>query len=597
MTDIFSITDLQVQGRPPGGQYVPIVNGVSFSVKKGEVVALIGESGSGKSTISLAAMGFARPGCRISGGKVVLNGRDIMALAPQERHVLRGREVAYVAQSAAASFNPAIRIGKQVIEAPLWHGTADAMTAGNTALDLYRKLDLPDPENIGARFPHQVSGGQLQRLMAAMAMSCGPDLLILDEPTTALDVTTQIEVLKAFKDIIREQGTAAIYVTHDLSVVAQMADRILVLKDGAVVEMGDTDQIIHAPQHAYTKTLMDAVTPAERPEHLPAANPEIILSARNITAGYGAVTILRDVSVDVPKGTVVGVIGESGCGKSTLARIIAGLTPTREGETCIAGKSVAPAVGDRDKATLRDCQIVFQMADTALNPRMRIRDLLGRPLQFYHGLTGKAQAARVAELLTLVDLPPEFASRFPGELSGGQKQRVNLARALAADPKVILCDEVTSALDTVVAAGVIALLNDLKDRLGISFMFISHDLSTVSSFADDVVVLYAGRVVEKGPAKAVFQPPWHPYTKLLLASVPEMRQGWLEGVAETAEAQAAGAGGVDLGAKGCPFANRCAHLIKGTCDTTVPPMRVLENRLAIACHLQPDTLPGARDRS
>lgn len=597
MTDILSITDLQVQGRPPGGQYVPIVNGVSFSVKKGEVVALIGESGSGKSTISLAAMGFARPGCRISGGKVVLNGRDIMALAPQERHALRGREVAYVAQSAAASFNPAIRIGKQVIEAPLWHGTADAMAAGNTALDLYRKLDLPDPENIGARFPHQVSGGQLQRLMAAMAMSCGPDLLILDEPTTALDVTTQIEVLKAFKDIIREQGTAAIYVTHDLSVVAQMADRILVLKDGAVVEMGDTDQIIHAPQHAYTKTLMDAVTPAERPEHLPAANPEIILSARNITAGYGAVTILRDVSVDVPKGTVVGVIGESGCGKSTLARVIAGLTPTREGETCIAGKSVAPAVGDRDKATLRDCQIVFQMADTALNPRMRIRDLLGRPLQFYHGLIGKAQAARVAELLTLVDLPPEFASRFPGELSGGQKQRVNLARALAADPKVILCDEVTSALDTVVAAGVIALLNDLKDRLGISFMFISHDLSTVSSFADDVVVLYAGRVVEKGPAEAVFQTPWHPYTKLLLASVPEMRQGWLEGVAETAEAQAAGAGGVDLGAKGCPFANRCAHLIKGTCDTTVPPMRVLDNSLAIACHLQPDTLPGARDGS
>ena len=597
MTDILSITDLQVQGRPPGGQYVPIVNGVSFSVKKGEVVALIGESGSGKSTISLAAMGFARPGCRISGGKVVLNGRDVMALAPKERHALRGREVAYVAQSAAASFNPAIRIGKQVIEAPLWHGTADAMTAGNTALDLYRKLDLPDPENIGARFPHQVSGGQLQRLMAAMAMSCGPDLLILDEPTTALDVTTQIEVLKAFKDIIREQGTAAIYATHDLSVVAQMADRILVLKDGAVVEMGDTDQIIHAPQHAYTKTLMDAVTPAERPGHLPAADPEIILSARNITAGYGAVTILRDVSVDVPKGTVVGVIGESGCGKSTLARVIAGLTPTREGETCIAGKSVAPAVGDRDKATLRDCQIVFQMADTALNPRMRIRDLLGRPLQFYHGLTGKAQAARVAELLTLVDLPPEFASRFPGELSGGQKQRVNLARALAADPKVILCDEVTSALDTVVAAGVIALLNDLKDRLGISFMFISHDLSTVSSFADDVVVLYAGRVVEKGLAEAVFQPPWHPYTKLLLASVPEMRQGWLEGVAETAEAQAAGAGGVDLGAKGCPFANRCAHLIKGTCDTTVPPMRVLEDGLAIACHLQPDTLPGVRDRS
>ena len=592
MTDtILSITDLDVRGRPPGGTYVPIVTGVSLSVKKGEVLALIGESGSGKSTISLAAMGFARPGCRIFGGQVVLNGRDIMTLAPPERHSLRGREVAYVAQSAAASFNPAIRIGKQVTEAPLWHGTADAATAANTAFELYQKLDLPDPEHIGSRFPHQVSGGQLQRLMAAMAMSCGPDLLILDEPTTALDVTTQIEVLKAFKSIIREQGTAAIYVTHDLSVVAQMADRILVLKDGAVVEAGETDQIIHAPQHAYTKTLMDAVTPKVRPVQAEPKKPEIVLSARNITAGYGATTILRNVSVDVPKGTVVGVIGESGCGKSTLARVIAGLTPTREGETQIEGKTVAPSVGARDKATLRDCQIVFQMADTALNPLMRIRDLLGRPLRFYHSLKGRAQVDRVAELLTLVDLPPEFASRYPGELSGGQKQRVNLARALAADPKVILCDEVTSALDTVVAAGVIALLNDLKDRLGVSFMFISHDLSTVSSFADDVVVLYAGRVMEKGPAAAVFQPPFHPYTKLLLASVPEMRQGWLEGVAQTDEARAASASGVELTAKGCPFANRCIHAMRDLCETTTPPDLVFPDGLTIACHLAPDALP------
>ena len=592
MTDtILSITDLDVRGRPPGGTYVPIVTGVSLSVKKGEVLALIGESGSGKSTISLAAMGFARPGCRIFGGQVVLNGRDIMTLAPPERHRLRGREVAYVAQSAAASFNPAIRIGKQVTEAPLWHGTADAATAANTAFELYQKLDLPDPEHIGSRFPHQVSGGQLQRLMAAMAMSCGPDLLILDEPTTALDVTTQIEVLKAFKSIIREQGTAAIYVTHDLSVVAQMADRILVLKDGAVDAAGETDQIIHAPQHAYTKTLMDAVTPKVRPVQAEPKKPEIVLSARNITAGYGATTILRNVSVDVPKGTVVGVIGESGCGKSTLARVIAGLTPTREGETQIEGKTVAPSVGARDKATLRDCQIVFQMADTALNPRMRIRDLLGRPLRFYHSLKGRAQVDRVAELLTLVDLPPEFASRYPGELSGGQKQRVNLARALAADPKVILCDEVTSALDTVVAAGVIALLNDLKDRLGVSFMFISHDLSTVSSFADDVVVLYAGRVMEKGPAAAVFQPPFHPYTKLLLASVPEMRQGWLEGVAQTDEARAASASGVELTAKGCPFANRCIHAMRDLCETTTPPDLVFPDGLTIACHLAPDALP------
>lgn len=236
MTDILTIKDLRVEGRPPGGTYVPIVKGVSLNVAKGEVLALIGESGSGKSTISLASMGFARPGCRIAGGEVWLNGRNIMALSPAERHALRGDEVSYVAQSAAASFNPALRIGKQVIEAPLWHGAGDADTLTANAVALYRKLDLPAAETVGDKFPHQVSGGQLQRLMAAMAMSCGPDLLILDEPTTALDVTTQIEVLKAFKDIIRDQGTAAIYVTHDLAVVAQVADRILVLKNGEKVE-------------------------------------------------------------------------------------------------------------------------------------------------------------------------------------------------------------------------------------------------------------------------------------------------------------------------------------------------------------------------
>jgi peptide/nickel transport system ATP-binding protein len=595
MSDILTIKNLRVEGRPPGGNYVPIVKGVSLNVAKGEVLALIGESGSGKSTISLASMGFARPGCRISAGEVWLNGRDIMALSPQERHALRGDEVSYVAQSAAASFNPSLRIGWQVIEAPMWHGAGDAKALSANAVALYRKLDLPGAETIGDKFPHQVSGGQLQRLMAAMAMSCGPDLLILDEPTTALDVTTQIEVLKAFKDIIRDQGTAAIYVTHDLAVVAQVADRILVLKNGEMVEEGTTAQILHDPQHAYTKTLMAAVRPAphlvDHVEKRGAQGP--VVSARNVTAGYGALTILSDVSVDVPAASVVGVIGESGCGKSTLARVVAGLTPLKEGEIHLDGKIAAPALKDRSRETLKDCQIVFQMADTALNPRQRISDILGRPLEFYLGLKGRARTEKVGDLLELVDLPREFASRFPGELSGGQKQRINLARALAADSKVILCDEVTSALDTVVAAGVIDLLKSLKDKLGIAYMFISHDLSTVASFADEVVVLYAGRVVEKGPSKAVFSPPFHPYTKLLLSSVPEMRQGWLEGVADTSEAKAASAGSVVIGAKGCPFTNRCPHAIAGTCDIRTPPVRDLSGGLTIACHLPETDLPRA----
>ena len=592
MSDILKIKNLKVEGRPPGGEYVSIVKNVSLNVGKGEVLALIGESGSGKSTISLASMGFARPGCRIAEGEVWLNGRDIMALSPRERHALRGDEVSYVAQSAAASFNPALRIGKQVIEAPLWHDAGDQATLTANAIDLYRKLDLPNPEAVGEKFPHQVSGGQLQRLMTAMAMSCGPDLLILDEPTTALDVTTQIEVLKAFKDIIRDQGTAAVYVTHDLAVVAQVADRILVLKNGEMVEEGSTDQILHDPQHEYTRTLMAAVRPAPHlVAHVDAVKAQApVVSVRNVTAGYGALTILSDVSIEVPAASVTGVIGESGCGKSTLARVIAGLTPLRSGEITLDGKAAAPKVKDRPREALKDCQIVFQMADTALNPRQKISDILGRPLAFYQGLKERERADRVAELLELVDLPRSFASRYPGELSGGQKQRINLARALAADPKVILCDEVTSALDTVVAAGVIELLKSLKEKLGVAYVFISHDLSTVASFADEVVVLYAGRVVEKGPSMAVFSPPFHPYTKLLLSSVPEMRQGWLEGVADSSEAQAASAGSVVIGAKGCPFANRCAFAIAGTCERTPPPVHNLPGGLQIACHLSVNEL-------
>ena len=338
---------------------------------------------------------------------------------------------------------------------------------------------------------------------------------------------------------------------------------------------------------------MAAVRPAPHlVDHVDASAAQApVVSVRNVTAGYGALTILSDVSVDVPAASVVGVIGESGCGKSTLARVVAGLTPLRTGEIMLDGQVAAPNLNDRPRAALKDCQIVFQMADTALNPRQRINDILGRPLEFYQGLKASARADRIGDLLELVDLPRNFASRYPGELSGGQKQRINLARALAADPKVILCDEVTSALDTVVAAGVIELLKALKDKLGVAYMFISHDLSTVASFADEVVVLYSGRVVEQGPSRAVFSPPFHPYTKLLLSSVPEMRQGWLEGVADTREAKAASTGSVVIGAKGCPFSNRCALAISGTCETTAPPIRELPGELQIACHLPVEQLP------
>ena len=602
MTALLEIDNLWVEGCPPGGKFKPIVKGISLSVNRGEVLALIGESGSGKSTICLAALAYTRPGCRFSGGNVLLEGQDVLALDSSERRPLRGAKVAYVAQSAAAAFNPALTIGRQVTEGPQIHNSMTATEADRRAVETYRSLDLPTPELLGKLYPHQVSGGQLQRLMAAMAVSCDPMLLLLDEPTTALDVTTQIEVLTAFKAVIKQHNSAAIYVTHDLSVVAQIADRIIVLNDGTIMEQGTTQQIIEQPTHEYTKKLMMAVRPPPRSmagggtaRVDPSARPAPILEVRGITAGYGRVKkkiVLRDVDLTVSSRQVVGVIGESGCGKSTLARVISGLLPQVSGEIARNGTILAPAVEQRSKSEIQSIQIVFQMADVALNPRQRIRDIIGRPLEFYMNMGSAARLERVGELLELVELPRDFATRFPKELSGGEKQRVNLARALAAEPDVILCDEVASSLDTVVGAAIIELLKDLQEKLGVAYVFISHDLSTVASFADEIMVLYAGRVVERGPTMDVLSPPFHPYTRLLLSSVPEIRQGWLEDVMKTREAISGISREVELTEVGCPFFARCPLAIDGTCDRLPAPLQETKVGHLVACHRNIEELAG-----
>lgn len=595
---IFSCRDLKIEARPHDKAPIPIVKGVSFDVMPGQVVALIGESGSGKTTISLASLGYTKPGLHFAGGSALLKGDDMVSLGSEEKREKRGEHVAYLAQSAAATFNPALKINEQVTESAVIHGHMTQEAASVRARELYEALELPDPDRIGGRYPHQVSGGQLQRLMAAMALVEKPALLVLDEPTTALDVTTQIEVLKAFKKVIEEEGSAAIYVTHDLAVVAQIADHIVVLYGGEVMEQGPTDQIIRNPTHEYTRRLMAAVRPSpaagQGEQDLEDQTTDTpALQVRNVTAGYGritdgspAITVLRDVDVTVERGEVVGIIGESGCGKSTLARVMAGLLPAASGEVLLDGKPLEPALKDRARDELQLVQFVFQMADTALNPRQRIGDIIGRPLTFYQGIKGRERREQVQEILRLVELPPEFANRYPAELSGGQKQRVNLARGLAAKPEVLLCDEVTSALDSIVGQNVIKLLERLRAETGVSFVFISHDLSTVSSFAEQIVVLYAGRVVEKGPVDQVLEPPFHPYTRLLISSVPELRVGWLEETMQTREALAGISRGVTLTATGCPFFDRCPVAIPGTCDTQVPPNRedVNGHRHVIACH-------------
>ena len=507
-----------------------IINNVSLELNRGEVMGLIGESGAGKSTLGLAAMGFTRDGCEIVGGNIMFDGIDLVTATPDVKRQLLGKRIAYVAQSAAASFNPAHKIINQHAEAPLCHGVSSRTEAEADAIDLYERLRLPNPDEIGFRYPHQVSGGQLQRAMTAMAMSCRPDLIIFDEPTTALDVTTQIEVLVAIREIVEQFQTAAIYITHDLAVVAQMADRVKVLLRGDEVEEADTRTMLDAPREDYTKSLW-AVRSFQRPQKPLARKGAVpVISLRNVTAAYGSNDpVVRDVSFDIHEGRTVAVVGESGSGKSTTARCITGLLPPMTGEIAFRNEVLAADYRKRSVDQLRQVQMIYQMADTALNPRKRIGEIIGRPVEFYLGLKGAEKRRRVEELLELIEMDPkEYINRLPSELSGGQKQRIGIARALAAEPKFIICDEVTSALDQLVAEGILKLLTRLQEEMKLSYMLITHDLSTVRAIADEVVVMKDGLIVEAGPKDEMFTPPHHAYTDLLLSSVPEMNPDWLD---------------------------------------------------------------------
>ncbi|WP_282076550.1 ABC transporter ATP-binding protein [Epibacterium ulvae] len=540
---LLKVRDLKIGATifPPGEKPrdIEIVHGVSFDLERGKVLGLIGESGAGKSTIGLASMAYGRGGVKLTGGEVWVNGRDILQSKLGDIRALRGAEVTYVSQSAAASFNPAKKIMEQVIEAAVEQKKFSRNEAEARARTLFAKLGLPDPDNIGDRYPHQVSGGQLQRCMTALALCPEPDLVVFDEPTTALDVTTQIDVLMAIKEAIKDTGVAALYITHDLAVVAQVSDDIMVLRMGDMVEYGSVDQIINNPQEEYTKALV-SVRSIEHEEKTPNSDP--VLKVDGISARYKGLThdVLSNVSVELHPGQTLAVVGESGSGKSTLARVITGLLPPRAGEISFAGRTLSPELAGRSRNDLRELQMIYQMADTAMNPRQTVGTIIGRPLEFYFGLRGAEKRKRVIELLDEIELGEKFLDRYPAELSGGQKQRVCIARALAAKPKLIICDEVTSALDPLVADGILKLLLNLQKAEDVAYLFITHDLATVRAISDTIAVMYQGNLQRYGSKSEVLSPPFDDYTDLLLSSVPEMRLGWLESVVANRKMESAG---------------------------------------------------------
>lgn len=526
---LLSVRDLKIEGLHQG-MWQEIVKGVSFELTKGEVIGLIGESGAGKSTIGLATLGYSRPGCRIAGGRIILSGKDVTAMKPIEKRKLRGETASYVAQSAAASFNPAHRLIRQFSEVLLLRNLMTQEQARQRAIKLYKRLLLPEPEKIGFRYPHQVSGGQLQRAMIAMAMGPFPQLIVFDEPTTALDVTTQLEVLLSIKETIKSYDTAIIYITHDLAVVSQIADRIMVLRYGETVEEGETRQLLANPKMEYTRKLL-GVREGWTSEVGAAKEIAPILEIEDLSGGYEkGRPIIKDIDVKVEKGRTLAVVGESGSGKSTLARAIVGLLPHLKGAMSFEGVPLSSALKKRSKDLVRRIQMVYQMPNVALNPRQKIRTIIGRPLELFFNQPARKREERVKELLGMVELPDHYIDRLPRELSGGEKQRVCIARALAAEPTLIICDEVTSALDQLVGKQILELLRNLQKQTGMTYIYITHDLDTVRFIADYVAVMRNGLIVEMGAKKDIFSPPHHEYTELLLSSVPQMDPDWLDRV-------------------------------------------------------------------
>jgi oligopeptide/dipeptide ABC transporter ATP-binding protein len=661
---VLSVAGLSV-AYPAGNGWLRALDAVSFEVSAGGSLGVVGESGSGKSTIALAVLGLLPPEARVESGEVRFQGASLFALPDAERRALRGNRISIVFQDPFSSLNPAIPVGRQIAEPLVLHKGLSEASAGDEVRKLLAEVGIPNPQEVALAYPHQLSGGMKQRALIATALACSPDLLVLDEPTTALDVTIEAQILDLLEKLRRGRGLSMLYITHNLGVVARICDQVCVLYAGRVAETGSAESVLRRPRHPYTKGLLaslprvaerkerlapipgrfpdltappagcifhprchfalercrtepqvlkdgvrcwradelaDAAWPAPAEEHpaapdsAPAGAAQPLVTLDNLhkefrlgglfdgmkldfSGGFPLrfepprVRAVDGVSLHVVPGEVLGLVGESGCGKSTLGRMLVGLIEPSAGAVRIAGGS--------PHEHRRAAQIIFQNPDSSLNPRKNVESIVGRPLVLHGLASGGKVRKRVVELLDMVRLSAAYLSRYPHQLSGGEKQRVGIARALATSPQFIVCDEVVSALDVSVQAYVLNLLADLRDRLNVAYLFISHDLSVIAHIADRVAVMYRGAIVEEGPVDNVLQPPWHPYTEALLSAIPDIGRGPVS-LRIRLKGDAVEQGAV----RGCRFQHRCPRKIGAICETDTPPVIEPSPGHRIACHIR-----------
>ena len=653
LLDVQELTISQV------GSDAAIVRAATLALEPRETLGIAGESGCGKSTLLLALMGVVKPGLAVTGGHVRLMGQHLGSIAPEAMRRLRGQSIAWVPQSAAMALTPTMRVGAQLAEAMSVHDTIPPgdITARTTAL--FAQVRLPEPNQIGARYPHELSGGQMQRVVIAMALACAPKLLLLDEPTTGLDVTTQAEILDLLGELRRDTGMAMVCVSHDIGVLARLTARVAVMYAGRIVEDRPTAALLTRPAHPYARALLASVPQIENPgmppsipgsppapgmstpggafaprcsrahaacDLVPALSPlplggrvachapehgifapvvmptplvaqeagVPVVTVRDLVVQYRRASlfarlsrrsrpdsVVAGVSLTLLKGEILGLVGESGSGKSTIVRAIAGLWPRSAGTITLDGANLPARATERDRAALRRVQVVFQNPDASLNPRHTVREILAQPLRLYFNASPAEVEDHARSLTAAVRLDPDHLDRRPAQLSGGERQRVALARAFAAEPDVILCDEVTSALDVSVQASVLALIRDLCQSRGTSCLFVAHDIAVVAALCDRVAVIYLGQIVEIGRTTEVFLRPQHPYTEALLSAIPEpdpmktMQPVLINGEMPSPTDPPAG----------CRFSTRCRH-VRDVCRTSTPALALRSAEHFTACHFE-----------